>query len=52
MQDKLHAVNPVFKGHPHVKELVIKGQLSCRDTFSGILRYPEDSFTVYTYLDL
>ena len=40
--------HPVIRGHflrtvsylPHVKEAVMKGHLSCRDTFSGILRCP------------
>ena len=32
---------------PHVKEPVMKGHLSCRDTFSGILRCPlKTGFTV------
>ena len=40
--------HPVIRGHPfrtmsylrHNKEPVKKGHLSCRDTFSGILRCP------------
>ena len=36
---------PIF---PHVKEPVMKGHLSCRDTFSWILRCPlKTGFTVY-----
>ena len=47
--------HPVVKGHflktvsylPHVKEPVKKGHLSCRDTFSWILRCPlKTGFTV------
>ena len=46
---------PVIRGHflktvsylPHVKEPVMKGYLSCRDTFSRILRCPlKTGFTV------
>ena len=46
---------PVIRGHflrmvsylPHVKEPVTKGHLSCRDTFSRILRCPlKTGFTV------
>ena len=48
----------VIRGHflrtvsyiPHVKEPVTKGYLSCRDTFSWILRYPlKTGVTVCTY---
>ena len=51
--------HPVIRGHflrtvsylPHVKEPVMKGHLSCRDTFSGILRCPlKKGFTVYVPL--
>ena len=47
--------HPVIAGHflrtvsylPHVQEPVTKGHLSCRDTFSRILRCPlKTSFTV------
>ena len=35
---------------PHVKEPVMKGHLSCRDTFSGILKCPlKTGFTVYSF---
>ena len=48
--------HPVIRGHflrtvsylPHVKEPVMKGHLSCRDTFSPIYRCPlKTGFTVY-----
>ena len=36
---------------PHVKEPVTKGHLSCRDTFSRILRCPlKTGFTVFAKL--
>ena len=47
--------HPAMRGHflrtvsnlPHVKEPVMKGHLSCRDTFSRILRCPlKTGFTV------
>ena len=49
--------HPGMRGHflrtvsylPHVKEPVMKGHLSCRDTFYGILRCPlKTGFTVVT----
>ena len=49
---------PVIRGNflrtvsylPHVKEPVTKGHLSCRDTFSQILRCPlKTGFTVVSY---
>ena len=35
---------------PHVKEPMMKGYLSCRDTFSGMLRCPlKTGFTVFIF---
>ena len=54
-RDTVTRGQPVIRGHflrtvsylPHVKEPVTKGHLSCRDTFSRILRCPlKTGFTV------